>query len=148
MRATYVKSEFDLGGFVIPIEGVFHFVAVEIRLVVGDGGGSVDINVMLAEDFGNEVGFELVFVGPVENLPRGGRKIARIFGGDAILGRMVDFGGDGFEIAGFLFSDIVVGNDFAGKSVPEKDFAAIVVSSESLATGNDFGDLDHIEIIA
>lgn len=51
---------------------------------------------------------------------------------------MGDFGGDSFEIVGFLFSDLIFCDGFAGKGVPEENFFAGSGGSESLTAWNDF----------
>ena len=49
---------------------------------------------------------------------------------------------------GFLLSDSEIGDDFAGQSIPEKDFAAVGISAEGLAARDDFSDFNHRVIIA
>ena len=55
----------------------------------------------------------------------------------------MNVGGDSLEITGFLFGDLVIGDDFARESIPKEDFAAVWMGGESLATGDDFVDFDH-----
>lgn len=65
-----------------------------------------------------------------------------------MLRGMFDLGGDGFEIVGFLFGDLVLGDEFAREGVPEEGFLSRVGGGESLATRDKFGDFKHTKIIA
>ena len=102
---------------------------------------------MLAENFGNEEGFLVVFVGEIEDLPRGGGKIAGVLGKEAMWRGLTNTGSDGLGIVGFLFGDLVICDNLAGEGVPEEDFATISGGTEGLATGDEFDDFDHNGII-
>lgn len=62
-------------------------------------------------------------------------------------GRLLNFGGESFKIAGFVFGNIIFGDNFAGESVPEKDFLTGFVGGESLAARDDFCYFNHRGII-
>ena len=144
MRAASVEGERNLRSGVIPIEGVFHFVAVKIVVTIGNNLWRGDINTVLAEDLGDEEGFLLIFVGKIKNLPGGGGEITGVFGGDAVRGRMGNFGSNSFVVVRFFLGNLEIGNFFARESVPEKDFAAVRVSAEGLATRDEFFYGNHI----
>ena len=99
---------------------------------------------MFAENFEDEGGFLVVFEVPSKNLPRGGAEITGVFRIDTVHRGMSDFGGDGFVIMRFAFGDLIVDDLFTWKRVPEKDFTAIRMSAESLATWDDFKNLTHM----
>lgn len=48
--ATSMKGEGDLVGVIIPIESIFHFVAVVVVVVVGKDFWGVDYDLVLAEE--------------------------------------------------------------------------------------------------
>lgn len=147
VAAASVEAEFDFSKIVVPIESVFHFVAVEILFAVSDNFGRVDSDFMFAKDFLDEILFFGKFVVVVKDLPGGSREIARVFRLDTILRGVLDFSGDGFIETGFLASNFEVDNSFARKGAPEENLTSVGVSGESLAAWNKFFDL-HKEIIA
>ena len=61
---------------------------------------------------------------------------------------MIDFGGDGFSVVGFILRDDVFYNFFARKSVPEKNLLAVCVGAKSLATRDNFLYSNHVSIIS
>ena len=87
-----MKGELDFAEFVIIIEGIFHFVAVIVRVVVSNNLGRINKNLVFAEDFGDEFGFELILIVPVDNLPGRSRKITSVFWLHTKLGWVTDFG--------------------------------------------------------
>ena len=98
MGATAVKSELDFFGIVVPVEGVFHFVAIMPLSAVGDGGlyfyAFGEGKLGLAERFGDEETFLFEFVGEIHNLPGGGGEEARVARFDAMRGASVELGDD------------------------------------------------------
>lgn len=54
VRAALVESEVNLFGFVVPVEGVLHFVAVMVVVAVGKDGRGINNNIMLAENLDHE----------------------------------------------------------------------------------------------
>lgn len=69
-RTAGMEGELDFRGIIVPIERILHFVAIEIGVVVGVDGGGGDNEMMFAENFGDEFGLELIFVIPIDDLPR------------------------------------------------------------------------------
>lgn len=55
--AALVEGEVDLAVFVRVVEGIFHFVAVVVRLMVSDDRWLLDGDAVLAENFLDEGGF-------------------------------------------------------------------------------------------
>ena len=146
VRTAGMESELDFRGFVVPIERIFHFIAIEIGVIVGVDGGGGDDEMVFAENFGDKFGLELVFVIPIDDLPRRSGEKTGVLGFNAKFGRVINFGGEGFVVAGFFLSDIKFEDFFAGKGIPEEDFAVVGMSGESLATRDNFLN-NHREII-
>ena len=69
-------------------------------------------------------------------------------GGDAARGWVVDLGGDGLGVVGFIFSNSVLRDDFAGEGIPEEEFFAGFVGGDGLAAGDNFVNLNHCVIIS
>ncbi len=108
--AAVVEGELDFLEVVVPVEGVFHFVAVVPFVIVGAGwfnGEAGKVDVSLGERFLDKVLFLGEFVGEVHDLPRGGGEEAGVLGCDAVGRGVVDFGSNSFEVVGFLFGDLV-----------------------------------------
>ena len=66
-----MKGELNLARIIIPIEGVFHFVAIIVVVEIGNYFWFINVNVMLTENFSNQFGFELKLVIVFYYLPRG-----------------------------------------------------------------------------
>ena len=79
-----MKSEADLIGAIIPVEGIFHFVAIMIVVVVGENVWGREVDLVLAKKFDNYFLFKTQFVGVIDYLPRGGREITLIAWSDAV----------------------------------------------------------------
>lgn len=141
-----MESELDFRGFVVPIERIFHFIAIEIGVIVSVDGGGGNNKMVFAENFGNEFGLELIFVIPIDDLPRRSGEKTGVLGFNAKFGRVINFGGEGFVVAGFFLSDIKFEDFFARKGIPKEDFAAVGMGGESLATRDNFLN-NHREII-
>lgn len=96
VRAASVEGKRNLGSGVIPIEGVFHFVAVLIVVAIGNNLRRGDIDTMLAKNLGHEERFLLIFVGKIKNLPGRSGEVTGILEGNAMRGGVGNFGSDGF----------------------------------------------------
>lgn len=149
MRTASMETGVDLFGLMIPIEGIFHFVAIKIIFAIGRDGFDFDVfkrEMLLFKGLGDEGLFLFEFERKIEDLPRGGGEKTAVFRGDAELGRGFNFGCDGFEIRRFFFSDKERGDGFAGQSIPEKNLFAIRGArrvgkgANSLAAGDEFFD--------
>ena len=93
---------------VVPIESVFHLVAIEKLAAVGDNFREVDGNFVLTKNFLDEGLLRSEFVVVVEDLPRRVGEEEGVFRFDAVLRRAVDTGGDGFDVAGAFAGDVEV----------------------------------------
>ena len=102
---------------------------------------------VFAKNFGDEFGLELIFMIPIDDLPRRSGKKTRILGLDAKNGRVRNFGGDSLVVMRFFLGDVKIKDFFAGKSVPKEDFTTIGMGGEGLAARNDFLN-NHEKIIA
>ena len=143
-----MEGEFNLGSIIIPIERIFHFVAVKVEVVVGDSGRKVSgeelSKFVFAENFKDKFGFLLVFIVPGENLPRRSAEITGVFRLNTVRRGVSDFSGNGFVVMRLTFGDLEVDNLFARESIPKKNFATIGMSAESLATRDNFLNINHI----
>ena len=134
--ATLVKGKLDSISLIIPIEGVFHFVTIVVIVAIGDDFGGVYSDAVFAEDFDDQGWFLLQFVIVVQDLPGGGGEVAGVVRVDAMRGRILYLGGDGFEITGFALGDVVFGDSLTREGVPEKAFTAILISAKAVASRN------------
>ena len=142
-----VDGEVDFLGGMVPIEGIFHFIAVEIIVAIGNNFGGFKVDFFFAEGFDDEFGFEAVLGGEVKDLPRGSREKMVVFWLNTVFRGNLDFGGDCLEVRGFSFGDFILFNKFTRQGIPEENFFAIFVSRKAATARNDFFNFQHGNII-
>lgn len=145
--AAGMDGEVDFLGGMVPIERIFHFVAVEIVVTVGNNLGSFKRDFFFAEGFDDKLGLEAVLGGEVKDLPGGSREKMVVFWLNTVFRGILDFGGDCLEVGGFGFGDFIFFNKFTRQGVPEENFFAIFVSRKAATARNDFFNFQHGNII-
>ena len=78
MRAALMKGEGNLIALIIPVESVLHLIAIVIVLTIGRNLRSINIDMLLTEEFNHQLLLELQFVSVVNNLPRRSGEVTAI----------------------------------------------------------------------
>ncbi len=127
MSAADVEGRIDFFCFGIPIEGIFHFVAIKPFGVVGFYLGDFyipEVDMLFGERFADEGGFGVEFIRPGEDLEGRGREKTSVFWADAEGGGRFDRESDSLLVGRFLLCDEDSIYGFSREGVPEEDFLA------------------------
>ena len=142
--AALVESKGNGAGVMVPVEGIFHFVAVKIIAVVGENRWTRDCYLVFAKKLDDEILFYGKFVIVIQDLPRRSGEETGIFRGDTVRGWTTNRLRDSFAKVGFLFGKLIFYDFLARKGVPEKNLLTAFFGGKSFAARNEFVNSNHI----